>query len=299
MDVGIGLPQASATGAIPPARLDEVLAQAEASGFTSVWTAEGQLGPADAYDPLALIAYAAKATQTLRLGVSVLILPLYQPVRLARVATTLDHLSEGRLELGLGVGARDLPWGAFGTDGATRGRRFEASVNLLRALWSGEPVTTSGDVELDGAQMRPVPVQDPLPLWFGAHSEVALRRTVRMADGWFGAGSVTTARFGEELALLRRLLAEHGRDPASLRIAKRAYVSIDRRPADDDAWFRAVYDGWVPPPDVVVSGGPQGVLDELLEIKALGVDELVIHLIAHEASQFDVVAERLLPRLRG
>lgn len=300
VQLGIGLPQARATAPVTPADLRAAVELAEQAGFDSAWTAEGLLGPARAYDPLAMLSFAAACTSTIRLGVAVLVLPLYQPARLARIATTLDHLTDGRLDLGVGVGGRELPFAAFGSDPSGRGDRFEQYVNVLRRLWSEDRVTwSSHETRLEGATIEPKPVQCPLPLWFGGAADVALRRAARLADGWIGAGSVSTGTFAAQLHRLRQSLKDERRDESDFRVAKRAYVSIDRSRAEDRAWFDAVYDGYAPPADALLAGDAEHVLAQLCAIRELGVDLLVINPIGGDLRQIELVAEGILPELRG
>jgi alkanesulfonate monooxygenase SsuD/methylene tetrahydromethanopterin reductase-like flavin-dependent oxidoreductase (luciferase family) len=175
------------------------------------------------------MAYAAACTERLRLGCAVFVSTLYSPVHLARSLSALDQLSRGRIEIGVGTGGPGRPFAAFGVDPGRYVSRFTEGVALMKALWTEPEVTFDGKFwQLKDAPMEPKPFQKPHPpLWFGAAGEPALRRAVRLGDGFFGAGSSSTARFAEQVKVVREALAETGRPPETFPIAKRVYVAID------------------------------------------------------------------------
>lgn len=275
-----------------------MLRDAEEAGFHSAWVMENQLGAAAALEPLSVLAFAAAHTTSMRLGLAVAILAVHQPVRLAREAATIDHLSEGRLTLGVGIGAPALPYGAFGATARERVPRFEENLAVMRRLWNDAEVDFEGRfVTLERARMEPKPIQTPLPVWFGASSPSALRRTARLADGWIGAGSSPSGAFAPTVSQLREYLAAEDRDPGSFPIGKRAYVAIDRPAQEVADWFQAVYGGAIPP-EVAISGGPDRVLEELLALREAGAELLLISPVGDDRPQLELVIERLLPVLR-
>jgi len=293
--------QIPAVRAANPPRADELaefLGTVEAAGFHSAWVMENQLGDAAALEPLSVLAFAAGHTNSIRLGVAVAILATHQPVRLARQAATIDHLTDGRLTLGVGIGSPGLPFGAFGISAGERAARFEEHLAVMRRLWEEPKVDHTGRfVELTGARMEPKPVQDPLPVWFGASSPAALRRTARLADGWIGAGSSPSSAFPAMLAQLRESLEAEGRDPTSFPVGKRAYVAIDR-PADEvGEWFQAVYGGAIAP-EVALSGTAAQVVEELLELREAGADLLLVSPVGDDQPQLELIIEHVLPALR-
>ena len=173
--------------------------------------------------------YAAACTERLRLGCAVFVSTLHTPAHLAKSMATLDQLSQGRVEVGVGSGGKQRPFAAFGISGERYGARFAEGVARLKALWTQPRVSFDGEFwQLTDASMEPKPAQKPHPpLWFGANGESALRRAARLGDGFFGAGSAPTARFAEQVRIVRAALPEFGRDPASFPIAKRLYVAVD------------------------------------------------------------------------
>jgi probable F420-dependent oxidoreductase len=179
----------------------------------------GWSGPYDLHstfhEPLVLFGFLA-AISSLELVTGILILPQRQTVLVAKQASEVDLLSEGRLRLGVGIGWNHVEYDALGQDFSTRGRRLEEQVGLLRRLWTQASVTHSGRFDhVAGAGLAPPPRQRPIPIWFGANSEPALRRAGRLADGWFpqvapGAG------LEEALEIVRSAAVQAGRDPAAI-----------------------------------------------------------------------------------
>jgi alkanesulfonate monooxygenase SsuD/methylene tetrahydromethanopterin reductase-like flavin-dependent oxidoreductase (luciferase family) len=150
-------------------------------------------------------------------------------VNLAKSLSTLDQLSRGRIEVGVGTGAEGRMFSAFGVDPKLLVSRFNEGLRLMKALWTEPEVIFDGRFwQLEAARMEPRPFQKPHPpIWFGANQPAALRRAVRHGDGFFGAGSTTTARFAEQVGIVREALAESGKDPAAFQIAKRVYIVVD------------------------------------------------------------------------
>lgn len=179
----------------------------------------GWSGPYDVgttfHEPMVLFGYLA-ATSSLELVSGIIILPQRQTALVAKQAAQVDILSGGRLRLGIGLGWNAVEYQALGMRFSDRGRRVEEQVTLLRRLWTETAVTHSGRYErVTGAGLAPLPLQRPIPIWFGANSPRALRRAGRMGDGWF-----PQAAPGRELEQARSLVEEGaleaGRDPSTL-----------------------------------------------------------------------------------
>ena len=149
--------------------------------------------------------------------------------------------------MGVGLGGNPNIYPAYGFTADRRAARFAEGLRLMKRLWTEPRVTLEGEFfRLQNASMEPKPVQKPHPpLWFGAHHPNALRRTAQMGDAFMGAGSLSTAKFAEEVQMLRRLLEAAGRDPAAFPIAKRVYIAVDRDKARAGSrlrdWFGAFY----------------------------------------------------------
>src|SRR5689334_10683163 len=200
MKFAIAIPQFYADGEFDPASFREYFARAEELGFESAWTQESTLGFGPQLSPIETMTYAAACTERLRLGCVVFVTTLHNPVHLAKSLSTLDQLSQGRLEIGVGTGGKARPFAAFGIGPDRYISRFTEGIALMKALWTQPQVTFDGDFwQLDGMPMEPKPRQKPYPpLWVGASGRPALERAVRIGDGFFGAGSSPTAAFVDQ-----------------------------------------------------------------------------------------------------
>lgn len=240
--------------------IDAVAVAAEACGFATLWSGEhvvmvdhassrypyspdGRIAvPAAAHwlDPLVGLSFAAAATSTIRVATGVLLLPEHNPIVVAKQAASLDVLSGGRLTLGVGVGWSREEFDALGVPFARRTARTEEYVAAMRALWREDVASFTGDfVRFDSIRVNPKPCGASIPIIFGGNSDAALRRAATLGDGWYGFNLDGVPEVADRLAFL----AAQDRDVAELRIA----VAL-RDPEPDD----------------------------VEELAALGVDELVI-----------------------
>lgn len=212
--------------------------RAEAAGFESLWGGEHVVLPStieSAYpysadgkipaepdtpipDPLIWLAFAAAAAPTMRLGTCILIVPQRNPLVLAKELATLDQLSGGRVELGLGVGWLREEFDALGIPWERRGRRNDEYIEAMQTLWAGPHAEFHGEfVDFDPVTCSPRPVQDRIPILVGGDSDVALRRAVRMADGYF-PGEGDPERLRSLVQRLRQMAEDADRDPDSIEI---------------------------------------------------------------------------------
>ncbi len=190
-------------------------------------------------DPLIWLAFAAAATSTIRLGTNVLVLPEHQPVVFAKAASTLDHLSKGRLMLGLGVGEFPEEYAACGMDFTNRGKRMDEYIEAITTLWRDDVASYDGEyVSFDQIECRPWPMNRAIPLHIGGNSEAAIRRTARYGDGYF-----PFIFPGEDLKVALPHLIERakeetlaaGRDPDELEI-----TSGGARTVEEAKWYASV-----------------------------------------------------------
>ena len=218
MRFAISIPQRVPDGTFDPARLRDYLTRAESLGFHSAWTQEAVLGSAPTLAPLELMTFAAACTERLRLGCAVFVSPLHNPVHLAKSISTLDQLSRGRIEVGMATGGRGRMFSAFEVDQAILVARFTEGLRLMKACWTEPRITFGGRFwQLDGASLEPKPFQKPYPpLWIGGNHPAAVRRALRYGNGFFGAGSSTTAQFAQQVHVLRAALAEVKTGPLHL-----------------------------------------------------------------------------------
>ena len=304
MRFAIAIPQFYSDGEFDPAAFQAYLGRAEELGFDSAWTQEQLLGAWNQLAPIETMTYAAACTRRLRLGCTVFVSTLYSPVHLAKSLSTLDQLSRGRIEIGVGTGGPGRPFAAFGVDPRRYVARFTEGIELMKALWTQPRVTFDGEFwQLQDEAMEPKPFQKPYPpLWFGAASEPALRRAVRRGDGFFGAGSTPTARFAEQVAVVRAALAEAGRPAESFPIAKRVYVAIDdhaeRARERINAALTELYGRRVEAIEAAaVAGTAADCVRELHQVAEAGADLILCTALFDQAEQMEQLAAAVIPKL--
>ncbi len=291
---GIALPQVVGASGAGTDRLRSFVDVAERLGYASLWANE--LTTAPILDPLPLLSFMAAATSRLRLGVAVLLTALRSPVRLARELATIDHLSEGRLTVGVGLGASKALYRPSGIPSTGRARRFDDGVRLLKELWTADEVTFDSEWwQLDAFRLEPKPRQQPHPpIWFGARREPALDRAVRLGDGWIGSGSADTEEFRRSLDHVRRRLENGQRNPGDFTIAKRVYVHVDkdaqRGMAFARSWFGANYGNPGLADRVTIVGGAKECQERVSEIAALGLDEVLLNPVDDGVDQIEALS---------
>jgi len=217
--------------------IDEVIAEAqaaEASGFDSCFFGEHHQDK-DGFLPSPLIVATAVAAQTrrLRVGTSVILLPLHHPVRIAEDVITLDLVSKGRVVLGVGVGYQPADFRAFAVPMEHRAALFEEGVEIIRRCWGGEPFSFKGKHHtLEDLQIRPRPFQQPgPPLWIGASVPAAVRRAARLADAFVGTPS-TSLESAKRLVDVYTDEAQKAGRPARVVLMRDAWVAETRAEAE-------------------------------------------------------------------
>jgi probable F420-dependent oxidoreductase len=258
MKLGFALPN------IGPIATAEAIAQvaqrAEALGYHSLWTVERLLYPLrpqtpypatrdgslpeiykHVLDPLDALTFAAAHTKRIALGTSVLDMPYYNPVTLARRLTSIDFLSNGRLRVGLGLGWSKDEMQATGADMTTRGAMADEFLQVLKAIWTTDPCEFHGKFfQLPQSHIFPKPVQKPHPpIYLAAFAPPALKRLAEQADGWNPVG-VPPDGMAQMFGTIKQMAKDAGRDPASLKLIVRAILGITEKPLGND---RAIFSG--------------------------------------------------------
>ena len=241
-----------------PENLRTLAQRAESLGFDSVWVSDHIILPRkvdsfypyaadgvatfqpdeDYYEPLAALNFLAGCTQKIRLGTHVLILPYRNPVLTAKMLSTLDVLSGGRLILGAGVGWMEEEFQALGLDTyAQRGAVTDEYIQLFKELWTkDDPVFQGEHYQLSGTGFMPKPVQKPHPpIWIGGHTNPAIRRAAKYGDGWMPIGLRPPAilepeELAEKIARLRRLTVRAGRPEDAVSLCFSTGVTFDDSP---------------------------------------------------------------------
>ncbi len=278
MKIGFALPNIGPIGTAEA--VSKVAQRAEALGYDSLWTVERLLYPVKpqspypgtpdgslpeiykhVLDPLEALTFAAALTKKIALGTSVLDMPYYNPVTLARRLTTLDYLSNGRLKVGLGLGWSKDEMDASGADMTKRGAMADEFLQVLKAIWTTNPVEYQGKFyRVPKSYIHPKPVQKPHPpVYLAAFAPVALKRLAGLADGWNPVG-IPAAGMAQMFDGIKKMAAEAGRDPSSLAMVVRANLEVTDKPLAKER--------------MIFSGTLEQIKDDIAACEAIGADEV-------------------------
>lgn len=252
MNIGVVFPQTEFGN--DPVAVRDYAQMAEGLGFSHILAYDHILGANPArpggwqgpytyenpfHEPLIMFSYMAAVTRTIGFVTGILILPQRETAVVAKQAATLDLLSGGRFRLGVGVGWNAVEYEALNQDFHTRGRRIEEQMEVLRLLWTRPLVTYQGRWHnIPDAGLKPLPVQQPIPIWLGGHAEAVLRRVAQMGDGWF-PNYRRPAQAQPSLDLLDAFLAAAGRSRAEVGIEARLQYG-----AGNAAEWQALAESW-------------------------------------------------------
>jgi probable F420-dependent oxidoreductase len=171
------------------------------------------------HEPFVLYGFLGAITQRLELVTGILILPQRQTALVAKQAAAVDVLTRGRLRLGVGIGWNYTEYESLREDFHTRGRRIAEQIEVMRRLWTEPVVTFTGKYHhIDRTGINPLPVQRPIPVWMGGMSEPVIKRTARIADGWFPRFPPASDQARATIERLHVYAREAGRDPSSIGI---------------------------------------------------------------------------------
>lgn len=296
MELGFAVPVSGPWAT--PANIARVARRAEELGYASLWTFQRLLWPVEVtgstaapyrevIDPIATLGYLSGVSTRARLGVAVLNAPFFAPALLAKQLATVDILSGGRLDVGLGIGWMEQEYAATGVPYRDRGARMDDYLRCLDALWGDDPVEYHGAFyEVPRTHADPKPVQRPRPrMILGGTVDAALRRAGRLADGWVSSSRADLSRIAQSIATVRAGAEEAGRDPSAVRVVVRGVVRLG---ADDDK---------------PLAGSDAKVREDLAWLGEQGVSEVFVDLNfdpripAADASTAMDMAERALESL--
>ena len=302
---GIELPQVFLDGPVDMEHIRKFAVRAETLGYDSLWLQERIIGDFTMLEPVTLLSYVAAITSKLRLGTSVILLPLRNPIQLAKAYSTLDVMSDGRAIIGVGLGGGHLGSheDVFGYTREGRVTRFTEAVQVMKILWTEPKASFQGRYwNFKDISMEPKPVQKPrLPIIFGGHHENALRRAVKYADGWMGAGSSSSGSFVRESARIREMLAEAKRDAATFHFAKRVYLAVDNDEARGERrireWFAGRYKHGDLGPKVSIWGSAAKCTEKIQEIVKAGAQQIVFNPMFDEMEHLEICAKEIMPHL--
>jgi alkanesulfonate monooxygenase len=294
--------------------VDQILSyaeRAEALGFESLWAWDHVLlGVKPAFpilEALSTLSAIASRTSRIKLGTGVLVLPLRNPVVAAKVLTSLDQISRGRLIVGVAAGWYAREFDAVGVPFERRGRIFEQHLELLLRLWTEESVTVRADgLNLREAVLVPKPYQKPHPpVLIGGYVDAVLRRVARMADGWL-TYFYTPEGFTKSWAKIQAYAREYGRDPNTLTGTNQLAIYVGPSQAEADLpmrqWLTTEWDvaAWS---DSTIEHAIRGTAEEcaaqLRPHLLAGVHRITFIPYRYEPQQLELIAHEVIPRLTG
>ena len=280
MKLGVSVPNIGPVAT--PEAIKTVAKKAEAMGYNSLWTVERLLWPIDPktpypvtpdgslpepykynLDPLDVLTFAAAVTTKIRLGPSVLDIPYYNPVTLARRLSTIDILSKGRLNVGLGLGWSPDEMEATGADIKVRGARADEFIQVLKALWTTDPSEFHGKFfSLSKSHINAKPVQKPHPpIYIAAFAPAALKRVASMADGWNPTG-LSVEAMAQMFGAIKQMAEAAGRNPSELKMIVRGNLVLrDKRVEKDRPIF---------------IGTPDQIRQDIAACEKIGADEVFL-----------------------
>lgn len=285
MDFAIAIPQTYPD----PVRIQRFLHRAEELHFAGAWCIEQVIGTAPVLESVTTLAYAAAVTKRLRLGIAVLLIAQRNPIDLAKSLSSIDLLSNGRLIVGVGLGASRRHYPAYGLAPEGSVARFRENLEIIKRLWTEDRVTLKGRFsQLDNIPMEPKPAQKPRPpIWFGGHVEAALRRAVELGDGYIGAGSTPMAAFLEDIKQL----------PPDFPKAKRLYLALGDNLPRLREWFGAFYHKPEMADQVAAWGSPEYIVDQVRRLKDAGVNHVLLNPVFDEEEQMERLADKVMPHV--
>ena len=274
----------------------DLAARCEDLGFDSVWASEhvfnvsyvyDRIGDKPYYEPLTVLTYVAAKTSTIGLGTSVLVLPYHNPIRLAKVAATLDVLSGGRMMLGVGVGVIEEELEAMGSPFAERGAITDETIAIMKELWTNEDPSYQGKYHsFSGMKFTPKPVQKPhIPIIIGGTSKAAIRRAARSGAAWHPT-ALSPEVLAQGMEYLKEQVVTAGRDPSEVEVSVSAAIGSthnhNRYSLGED---------------------PEEVLERAQKYQEMGVGRLVVSPNTRDQSQLrpimEMIAEVVIPAVRS
>jgi probable F420-dependent oxidoreductase len=310
-------------------RLLEAARKAEDLGYDSIWVSDhffadigrygGPQGPLGTPEPFTTLAALATATERVHLGTLVACTSFRHPAHIAKMSTTIDLLSGGRFELGLGAGWFQGEFDAFGFDFATTGERFsvlEESVQVVEGLFGKGPFDFGGrHFQVSGAHNHPTPFREGgPPIWVGGKGgDRLLRLTARHGSGWNTVWRWSAEDYARRVDAFRRIAETEGRDPAGVRLSLGLYTLVGDDESDLAARFAALQ-RWTPGGALdglsleayasdTLTGTPEVVVEQLARFAGLGVEELIVSAASlpfavYDWSMVELIADMVIPKAR-
>ena len=285
MEFAIAIPQTYPD----PARIQRFLRRADELPLIAAWCIEQVIGTAPVLESVTTLTYAVAVTKRLRLGIAVLLIAQRNPIDLAKALSSLDVLSNGRLIVGVGLGASTQHYPAYGLPPEGRVTRFRENLEIMKRLWTEDKVTLDGRFShLESIPMQPKPSRDRIPQSGSADMpRPALLRAVELGDGYIGAGSTPMDVFLEDIKQL----------PADFPKAKRMYLALGDNLSRLREWFGVIYQKPEMADQVAVWGSPQQIADQIVRLRDAGVNYVLLNPVFDEEAQMERLCQHVLPRV--
>ena len=284
-------------------KLLQCVLKAEKMGFDSVWVTDhlilGSKRVFSYLESLTTLAALASRTTNIKLGVCILILPLREPVLLAKVLSTLSHISKNRIKLALGAGWYEREFRACGVNFNDRGGIMEKKMVLLRKLLNEQDITLdTGEARFDRVTL--LPQARDIPLLMGGYVKKALERAGKLSDGWVPT-SYTAADFAEAWSTVTTAARDAGRDPSKLTNANLVLACVDHSNAQERVkrfaanYFDEVPWGKVKHVEASVSGDPLSCIEKIRKLEQVGVHNIILAPCDYEEEQIELLSKEVLP----
>jgi probable F420-dependent oxidoreductase len=280
----------------------------EALGYESIWAWDhillGVVPSFPIHEALTILTAVAARTSKIKVGTGILVLPVRNPVILAKELATIDHISNGRLILGTAVGWYKREFDSLGAEFTQRGKMMEQSLEILKRLWTEEIV--DGDYppyKLRGAVLQPKPVQKPHPpILIGGYVDAVLKRVATKGDGWL-TYYYTVESFKRSWAKIRAFAEEAGRNPDQLSATNQLPICIGPRAkveAPMKHWLQTEWDyaSWSESTmDSAIMGTPEECVEQLSSHIEAGLDRIIFVPYKYETEQVEAIAQQIIPQL--
>ncbi|MBI2357502.1 MAG: LLM class flavin-dependent oxidoreductase [Deltaproteobacteria bacterium] len=302
--VGIYLPNVGWEGLPTPSELVEFAVAAEQLGFDSVWVEDRflhrKLGILEA---LSTLTFVASRTEKIRLGTCILLVNLRSPLLVAKMLSTLDYLSGGRVVVGASLGGSPEEYSSTGITMKSRVSRFAETLRAMRAFWGqGSFQGVSRHFQPADLPMEPKPIQPRIPVWIGGKAEPVFRRVALMGDGWLASSTTPAEEFARGWAKIREHATAAGRNPETLVPAKFCYIHIENSAEEAlqvlqerlPRYYSVPYDA----ARLTLYGPPARCVQQAQTLLKAGVRTLILSTVTRDISQLERVAQEVLPALR-
>jgi alkanesulfonate monooxygenase len=281
----------------------------EELGYESVWAWDhillGVTPSFPIHESLTILTAIAARTARIKVGTGILVLPVRNPVLLAKELATIDHISNGRLILGTAVGWYRREFDSLGADFTQRGKQMEQGLEILKRLWTEDMVDADyPPYKLRGAVLQPKPVQKPHPpILIGGYVDAVLKRVATKGDGWL-TYYYTVESFKKAWAKITAFAEEAGRDPSGLSATNQLPICVGPRAQIEGPmkhWLQTEWDyaSWSESTmDSAIMGTPEECVEQLMPHIEAGLDRIIFVPFKYEAEQVEAIAQQIIPQLK-